>query len=316
MPRTPQPQPVAEPVTPSVQPGPGGINPFVKVSNPSMTTNTTPAPGEAQAPAPGTPEYDAAMAAKFEATQAKPAADEAPARPEWLPEKFKSPEDMAKAYAELEKKLGGQPPKPAVETPKIETPKIETPTAKPEDAPKTDEAPTEEAAQEAVKAAGLDFNALSAKVIETGALEADDYAKLEATGLPKAMVDTYIEGVKALAEQRAAEVYREVGGKEAADKILSWASTALNEGEIEAFNSLVEKGDLNATKLAYAGLKARMEAAVGREPKLVSGINDTPSGDVFQSWKQVTTAMADPRYKTDPAYRASVEAKLGRSKSL
>ena len=31
-------------------------------------------------------------------------------RPEWLPEKFKSPEDMAKAYAELEGKLGGNKP--------------------------------------------------------------------------------------------------------------------------------------------------------------------------------------------------------------
>ena len=27
-------------------------------------------------------------------------------RPEWLPEKFKSPEDMASAYSELEKKMG------------------------------------------------------------------------------------------------------------------------------------------------------------------------------------------------------------------
>lgn len=31
---------------------------------------------------------------------------EAPERPEWLPEKFKTPEDMAKSYTELEKKLG------------------------------------------------------------------------------------------------------------------------------------------------------------------------------------------------------------------
>ncbi|WP_421876594.1 hypothetical protein [Pacificispira sp.] len=31
-------------------------------------------------------------------------------RPEWLPEKFKSPEDMAKAYANLEKKLGEKQP--------------------------------------------------------------------------------------------------------------------------------------------------------------------------------------------------------------
>jgi len=31
--------------------------------------------------------------------------DNSSARPEWLPEKFQSPEDLAKSYAELEKKL-------------------------------------------------------------------------------------------------------------------------------------------------------------------------------------------------------------------
>ena len=32
--------------------------------------------------------------------------EQAQDRPEWLPEKFSSPEDMAKAYGELESKLG------------------------------------------------------------------------------------------------------------------------------------------------------------------------------------------------------------------
>lgn len=35
-----------------------------------------------------------------------PEEETAAERPEWLPEKFKSPEDLAKSYAELEKKLG------------------------------------------------------------------------------------------------------------------------------------------------------------------------------------------------------------------
>lgn len=34
------------------------------------------------------------------------AEDSAPPRPEWLPEKYKSPEDLAKAYKELESKIG------------------------------------------------------------------------------------------------------------------------------------------------------------------------------------------------------------------
>lgn len=35
-----------------------------------------------------------------------PVASETPARPEWLPEKFKTPEDLAKSYGELEKQRG------------------------------------------------------------------------------------------------------------------------------------------------------------------------------------------------------------------
>jgi len=33
---------------------------------------------------------------------------EAPPRPEWLPEKFKTPEDLAKSYSELQSKLGAK----------------------------------------------------------------------------------------------------------------------------------------------------------------------------------------------------------------
>ena len=45
-------------------------------------------------------EHVDAMLAKVEGTQTDPE------RPEWLPEKFKSVEDMAKAYSALEGKLG------------------------------------------------------------------------------------------------------------------------------------------------------------------------------------------------------------------
>lgn len=41
-----------------------------------------------------------------QAQQAAPVQPDASARPEWLPEKYKTPEDLAKAYKELEGKLG------------------------------------------------------------------------------------------------------------------------------------------------------------------------------------------------------------------
>ena len=41
-------------------------------------------------------------------TEADVQAAEAPARPDWLPEKFNSPEDLAKSYTELSTKLGAK----------------------------------------------------------------------------------------------------------------------------------------------------------------------------------------------------------------
>jgi len=41
-------------------------------------------------------------------TQEDVQAAEAPERPEWLPEKFKTPEDLAKSYSELQSKLGSK----------------------------------------------------------------------------------------------------------------------------------------------------------------------------------------------------------------
>ena len=53
-------------------------------------------------------------------------------RPEWLPEKFKSPEDMSKAYSELEKKLG-QSPEEGTEEPEQVEEKAEDQEEQPQD---------------------------------------------------------------------------------------------------------------------------------------------------------------------------------------
>jgi hypothetical protein len=52
--------------------------------------------------------------------------DNSSVRPDWLPEKFTSPQDLAKSYAELEKKLSS-PEDNASETNMAEAPESETP---------------------------------------------------------------------------------------------------------------------------------------------------------------------------------------------
>ena len=46
---------------------------------------------------------------------------------------------------------------------------------------------------------------------------------------------------------------------------------------------------------------------------MLQGKAASSSGDVFRSQAELVAAMGDPRYETDPAYRADVVAKLEQS---
>jgi hypothetical protein len=232
--------------------------------------------------------------------QASPSDPKAPSdRPEWVPEKFWKDgkadyEGLAKSYSELEKRLG----KPA------EAPKA-TEEAK---APEADKA-----AEDAVKAAGLDINDLYTKYSSDGQIEDSDYAALEKAGIPRAMVDQYIAGTEALKEVQRVSIFEEVGGKANYESAVRWAASTLSKDEITAYNRIVDTGSMEEKKLAAAGLYSRYTKSEGSRPALLSGNNTPAQGDVFRSTAELTRAMADPRYNTDPAYREDVASKLYRS---
>lgn len=221
-----------------------------------------------------------------------------PNRPTWLPEKFKTPEDLAKSYAELEKEFTkvkqsqGQPP--ANQPPK--------------DSIKIDESGK-------AMVGNLDVSKYNNEFAQTGQLSEASYKELEGMGLPKAMVDAYIEGQKSLATSFVADVQSSVGGAEAYTQILTWAKTNLSKEEITAFNNVCENGNIPQVKLAVAGIKAKYEAANGKDPNLTRGDKGgSPAVGGFRSYAEVTQAMSDPRYQTDPAYRQDVMDKLRTSK--
>ncbi len=232
---------------------------------------------------------------KQEETTAEKPVEATTDRPEWLPEKFNSPEDMAKAYGELETKLGQ--PKEA------EAPKEE---------PKQEE--SLEIAEKAVESAGLDMGNLQTQYNENGKLDESSYESLEKAGIPKDYVDAFIEGQKALATQQQNEVKGIVGGDEAYKNMSNWASTNMTEGEKKAYNEAVNSRNMDTVKLAVEGLKAKYEQANGIEPSLVQGKASATTEQGYRSWAEVTTAMNDSRYSTDPAYQADVKAKLANSK--
>jgi hypothetical protein len=89
---------------------------------------------------------------------------------------------------------------------------------------------------------------------------------------------------------------------------------ARKQAEKVAFNNAVNGNDVEAAKLAVAGLKSKYEAKMGQEPSLVTHGNTEPStGPVYRDSSELQADMRDPRYKTSEAFRRDVRAKLGRS---
>jgi hypothetical protein len=234
-------------------------------------------------------EEQAEMQDAQQATEQQPETAEAsPERPEWLPEKFDNPEALADAYSNLEKQFHENKAEPS-----------ET-----EDNNNTSTQETPEVTNSAVTSASEEY-------FETGELSEETYKSLEANGIPKEMVDMYVNGYEAVANQQQQTLMQEAGGKENYDAMSEWAATALTDQEQEVYNNTVESGDVNAATMAIRGLYARFQSDGGTPVSLVQGDTSGTAGALpFSSSKEMTIAMQDPRYSYDNKYREQVSQRL------
>jgi hypothetical protein len=84
---------------------------------------------------------------------------------------------------------------------------------------------------------------------------------------------------------------------------------------VNTFNNTVTNGSMEEAIMAASGLKARYDNAVGVVPNLVKGgISSTVNA--YQSTAEIISAINDPRYNVDTAYRKSVEDKIKRSNAI
>lgn len=250
---------------------------------------------------PQDPNHDQAMIDKVDATNKAPEGDNPPTddnkiedRPQWLPEKFKSPEDLAKAYAALESKLG----KPADQA---------------QQAP-TDNQPTDQQAADELASKGLDLSEFSNEFAQNGQLSPESYEKLEKAGYPRNYVDQFVEGQKARAALYESEIKSVAGGDKQFNEMVEWARANLSPAEIAAYNAAIDSGDQAQAKLAVAGVAQRFQSARPTEPNLFKGATSaSPSLEAYESIAQMQKDMAHPDYAKDPAFRAKVERKLANS---
>ena len=219
--------------------------------------------------------------------------------------KFKDAEELAKAYSELEKKMGSSDDdeEPEVDTEKDEEPEYEEAVR-----------PGVELITDASKEYFENEGKLSQETMDkfSGMSSQDLVNAYMAIREKNPNVDTQTEAAD-LTDAEINTVYNSVGGEKAYQNILNWATDNVDSSKLDAFNSIVNNGDATAIQIAVAGLKAEYDTAEGYEGRMLTGKAAKTSGDVYRSQAEVIQAMNDPRYERDPAYRQDVYDKLERS---
>jgi hypothetical protein len=233
--------------------------------------------------------------------------------PELLLGKFRSQDDLAKAYQELEKKLG--------------QPKQE---ADPEPSPAEGYSPEQavgiygEGPVVALKEKGIDMADVMFKA-DQGQDISEHYDTLAETfGVTRQVVENYVSKAQGsapaeapgLTESDAAELKAMVGGDAAFSKLSQWAASNLEQGELAKYNAVVDSGNKDAIEWALKALQARVAAPDSVvEPKLYGG-GEAAAETKFESQQQVLDAMnkrngrGQRMYDVDEAYRDKVQKLL------
>ena len=225
--------------------------------------------------------------------------------------KYKSAEELEKAYKELESKLGQK------ETPE---PTEEVAEAEPE--------PETETESKLSDNASLITSASDEYYNNDGKLSPETISKFKDMS-SEDLVNAYLEVTKSpdwsakppeqvedVTDSQINEIKNFAGGDQAYTDLVQWAGQNLDSKSISAFDDIVSSGSVDAIKLAITGLKSQYQNAVGFEGKMVQGKPPQNNTDVFRSQAELVRAMNDRRYDNDPAYRQDVIQKLERSDNL
>ncbi len=116
-----------------------------------------------------------------------------------------------------------------------------------------------------------------------------------------------------MSEAQVNQVQNAAGGEANWNAVTAWAQSNLPETQIDAFDSVVDSGNSAAIGIAFKGIQSQYNDANGYEGRMLQGKPAPSSGQVYRSQAELVSAMSDPRYDNDPAYRADVIAKLDQS---
>ena len=196
--------------------------------------------------------------------------------------KYKTTEELESAYLELQKKLGGQENNVQ------------------EESEQTTEVDWLAEAQRAIQESGELSEELTKQISEMSGM---DVFNAMQSNQPAS---------KDLSDAELDSVYKAVGGEEQYGNLIAWAQENFSDAEINAYDAVVETGNIAQINLALQALYYRYTDAMGQDGELLQG-KPAAAQSTFRSQQELIQAMNDPRYDSDPAYRQDILDKLDRS---
>ena len=204
--------------------------------------------------------------------------------PELIGGKFRSQDDLLKAYQELERKQS-QPRDSADPSPQGYT--------------------AEQAVQaygddivNAVGEAGLNMADLMWQADNGGDISEHYDALAEAVGVPRQVVENYVAKAQSgssepvsMSDADETAIINEVGGQDAFNQLSGWAKQNLDASELAEYNATVDSGNTQAIRWALKAIQAKSAPAAPSEPKLIRGQAPAETKRKFNSQSEVLEAM-------------------------
>lgn len=234
----------------------------------TIQTSSENVPPESETPVESTPSL-------FEETQA---AMEAENRPEWLPEKFKTGEDLSKSYSELEKKLGAHA-----------------------GAPEEYEMQLEEGLKDYAINSDDPFATDFAKVLKENGVNQKTYNEIVNLYFAKSKADE--ESIHDAQEQQFREDCKELGEdrvKEIKESI-KWSKGMLSEESFELLSEIGDK-DITVGKLIKEFHDSYQNKNYVQLPE-----TDAESLNNEDLKVRAQEMMNDPKYSNDPVWRRKTD---------
>ena len=217
--------------------------------------------------------------------------------------KYKNTEDLEAAYLSLQKKLGQEE------------------TNEEGEEGEGAEEKTDEEVSEYAPAVSLINDASEEYYANDGQLSKETiekFSEMSSTDLVNAYLETQANNPQAqqsseMTDAQVNSVMNSAGGEANYNRVVQWAADNLGDKQVDAFDSVVDSGNPAAIGIAFQGLQSAYNEANGYEGRMLQGKPASSAGAVYRSQAELVAAMGDPRYETDPAYRADVVEKLNNS---